>query len=219
MCWLNTFEQWIWYKIIVSAEALKNWWTPKIFFIRPEKQGKGRWELINYTLINWWIQAKYKIQCQLNCFNPILYESWWCSAGQIIGMLPQRQTFIEASVKLSWWWQSSLKMENACGWVLKQSLLETEERDQTRASFSLKWKCLLETACSMSFPSHILYSQNPCLSSVWFTLQQSLHIYCCPYGQCDSEEQLIPWNSMNFAFFFLILFMCPVTKKQSFGVS
>jgi len=61
---------------------------------------------------------------------------------------------------------------------------------------------------TMQFPSHIPYSQDPCVSSIWFTLQQASHIYSRPYGRWDSEDQLIPWNSMNFAFFFFALFMC-----------
>lgn len=117
-------EQLIWYKIIVSVETLKNWWTPKILLIRWEIQGKVKFQLIICTLMN---AGKMYCQILLSCFNPIHYESWWCIAEQINGKLPQRQTFTGASVKLSWWWQS-ISGDGKYMWVD----FETARRGETK---------------------------------------------------------------------------------------
>lgn len=100
-------------------------------------------------------------------------------------------------------------------WGKKYPCLFTEEKKQVLFVFPL-YLSVLKTAYAMSFPSHIQYSKDPCLSSVWFTLWQVYHIYCCPYGKWDSEEQLIPWNSMNYAsFFFALFFFC--NQQSRFG--
>lgn len=84
-------------------------------------------------------------------------------------------------------------------------------------SIGHKVRSSLETATAMSFPSHIPYSQDPCVSSVWFTLRWACHIYCCPYRRWDSEDWLIPWNSMNFAFFALFMWWESCGQESKFG--
>lgn len=81
----------------------------------------------------------------------------------------------------------------------------------------LKWE--VYSKLPMQCPFYLIFHIHRilvCLLSR-FSLWAAHPIYCRPYGRWDSEDRLIPWNSMNFAFFCFALFMWPEIKVWGSG--